>query len=91
MFNPGRLKDISRATASQWIAPGSNQYDYARTGGQGRKVPAVGAYPSGSPYGLSGALADDSAPPLSPAVAATFVVGVSALLWWLSAFSKRHA
>lgn len=93
VFNPGRLKDIARYTAPQVIIPGSGQYDYGSTGGQGRPVPPVGAYPSGAPQpgtGLAGRLSDDgddddssSSPVLGYAIAAA---GIIAVFWMFELF-----
>lgn len=91
-FNPGRLQKIARYTSDQPIIPGSGRYDYGMSGGVGRTLPAVGNYPSGAPAaGLAGYLADAGSPPLSPVAAAIAIVGVSAALYWLAAFSKRHS
>lgn len=53
-FNPGALEDVDRFTEEQPIVPGGSRYDLVRHGGQGRKVPAVGDYPSGAPGGIGG-------------------------------------
>jgi hypothetical protein len=63
-FNPGRLQNISRNVNPQPIIPGGARYDYVSSvGDRGRRMPAVGRYPSGGPsMGLAGELADGPAP-----------------------------
>ena len=84
-FNPGALQNIQRFSAPQVIVPGSREFDFSRSGGEGRPLPLVGSYPSGAaPFG--GALGDEMPfTGLNPWILAAVVGG----LFWLSWTSKK--
>lgn len=83
----GALKNPSRPTAAQYIVPGSGQYDYVSSL-PANKVPAVGDYPSGAPYG-SVTLGDDSStgPGLSQYLIFAAVFGA---MLWAANYGAKH-